>query len=285
MRLRKRRLPASGLVARARSNRLNPFPFSLVGLGAGLPLLLPFAWHHSTPLGGLALAGTFAAHAALAYGTFRPNNAWFGPVVTTIPAPTGREVWLTVDDGPDPHDTPRLLDLLDAADGARATFFVRGDHARAYPDLIREIVRRGHALGNHTDTHPQATFWLLGPARLRREMRRCSETLRQITGTAPRLFRAPVGLVNPFVHPAARAEGLRLMGWSARGFDGVSTARPDEVVARILADLRPGGIVLLHEGKRGPTGDPLNVRVLKKLLAALRERGWQPVVPAADFAA
>ena len=200
-------------------------------------------------------------------------------MLTTIPAPRNREIWLTIDDGPDPHDTPRLLDLLDAFDHARATFFVTGERARAYPDLLHEILRRGHALGNHTDTHPQRTFWRLGPGRLRRELGGCQEAVQTLTGVAPRLFRPPVGMVNPFVPAAVRACGLQTVGWSARGFDGVSTAEPGEVVRRILADLRPGGIVLLHEGKRSPVGDPLNVRVLKKLLQALRERGWQAVLP------
>ena len=80
--------------------------------------------------------------------------------------------------------------------------------------------------------------------------------------------------------PAAAAHGLRLVGWSARGFDGVThRAAPRAVVARILRDLRPGGIVLLHEGRRGPAGERVNVQALESLLAALTERGWRGVIP------
>ena len=247
-------------------------------VGLSLPAAVPFAWGHSAA--GLAALGVMAvSHGALLAGTLRPNNQWFGPVVTGF-VPTGGEVWLTIDDGPDPHDTPRLLDLLDAA-GAKATFFVRGDRARAHPELIEEIARRGHGLGNHTFSHPQATFWALGPWRLRREIGACSEVLRGITGRAPRLFRAPVGMVNPFVPAAVAAAGLRLVGWSARGFDGVVRhARDAEGVAgRIAADLRPGGIALLHEGRRDATGDALNVRPLERLLAVLAQRDWRAVVP------
>ena len=248
-------------------------------LGLAAPAALPFAWSHSAAAGLGALGVMAASHGALLAGTLRPNCAWFGPVVTGF-EPAGNEVWLTIDDGPDPDDTPRLLDRLDAA-GGKATFFVRGDRARAFPGLIEEIARRGHGLGNHTFSHLQATFWALGPGRLRREIGACSDVLREITGRPPRLFRAPVGMANPFVPAAAAAAGLRLVGWSARGFDGVARhARdPEGVVARILAALRPGGIALLHEGRRGAAGDALNVRPLEGLLAALAGRDWRAVVP------
>ncbi len=243
-----------------------------------LPLALPFAYGHSLASGVLATAWTLLVHGVLLCGTLRPNNQLFGSVITGFSPSHRDEIWLTVDDGPDPHDTPRLLDLLAAAD-ARATFFVRGDRARAHPELIREIVRRGHGVGNHTDTHPQATFWCLGPGRMQREIAGCQTALQAITGTAPRLFRAPVGMVNPFVHPAARAHGLTVVGWSARGFDGVSGFDPAEAVRLILRDLRPGGIALLHEGRRGPAGDAPNVRALRMLLAELQTRGWRAVLP------
>jgi peptidoglycan/xylan/chitin deacetylase (PgdA/CDA1 family) len=251
----------------------------LPALGLAAPVAVPFAWAHSVAAGTAALGLMAGAHGALLAGTLRPNCQWFGPVITGF-QPAGDEVWLTIDDGPDPHDTPRLLDLLDAA-GARATFFVRGDRARAYPELVAEIARHGHQLGNHTFSHPQATFWALGPVRLRREIESCNAALREITHATPRLFRAPVGMVNPFVPPAVDAAGLRLVGWSARGFDGVvrHARDADAVVARILSTLRPGGIALLHEGRRGPSGDALNVRPLAGLLEVLARRNWRCVLP------
>lgn len=221
-----------------------------------------------------------ASHAVLLYATLRPNNRIFGPVTTGFVPAKGDEVWLTIDDGPDPADTPRLLDLLDAH-GAQATFFVRGDRAQAHPKLLTEIVRRGHSLGNHTFHHPQATFWCLGPWRLRREIGGCSTILREHTGQTPRLFRAPVGMVNPFVHRAAATFGLQIIGWSARGFDGVlaHAAEPATVVQRIMTTLRPGGIVLLHEGRRGPGGEAVNVRAMELLLDGLAARRWRAALP------
>ena len=257
---------------------LRALPSLLAALGLLAVFILPFAWYHSVHAGLWVTAATLILHALLAYGTLRPNHAFFGPLTTHIPTPGGDEIWLTIDDGPDPHDTPCLLDLLDAA-GAKATFFVRGDHARAHPELVREILRRGHGLGNHTDTHPQATFWCLGPASLSREITGCQETLHHLTGTAPTLFRAPVGMINPFVPRAAAIHGLRLVGWSARGFDGVSTADPAEVVRLILRDLRPGGVVLLHEGRRNRRGEAINVQAMELLLPALRARDYRASLP------
>ena len=261
---------------------LRSFPPLLAALGLLAVFVLPFAWHHSIATGLWATAATLPLHALLAYGTLRPNHRFFGPLTTHVPAPGGHEIWLTIDDGPDPHDTPRLLDLLEAFD-AKATFFVRGDHTRAHPELVREVLRRGHGLGNHTDTHPQATFWCLGPARLDREIAACQATLRRLTGTAPTLFRAPVGMVNPFVPRAAAAHGLRLVGWSARGFDGVATADPAEVVRRILSDLRPGGIVLLHEGRRNRQGEAINLQAMQLLLPALQSQGYRAILPKLPF--
>lgn len=225
------------------------------------------------------LGSCAVSHGALAFATLRPNNPIFGPIITRF-EPEGEEVWLTVDDGPDPHDTPRLLDLLDSH-GARATFFLRGDRALAHPALVEEILRRGYGVGNHTLNHPQATFWCLGPGRMAREIGGCSDVLRGITGQEPGLFRAPVGHVNPFVHQAAARRGMHLIGWSARGFDGVDrhAVHPEAVVARILDGLRPGAIILLHEGRRAPDGEAVNIRSTELLLIALTERRWRGIVP------
>jgi peptidoglycan/xylan/chitin deacetylase (PgdA/CDA1 family) len=260
------------MAARLTSTRL------LLAAGIATPLAAPVIWQLSP---ALALGAMAASHAPLLYGTLRANAQLFGPVVTRF-APAGDEIWLTIDDGPHREDTPRLLDLLDGA-AARATFFVRGDHAQTNPDLIAEIRQRGHQLGNHSFSHPQATFWCLPPHRVAEEMAGCNEVLFQLTGEEPRLFRAPVGMANPFVHWTAGALGLRMIGWSARGYDGIaSRAQPEKVVERIGKDLRPGAIVLLHEGRFGPKGEALNARALKLLLAEIAQRGWRCVLPAEE---
>lgn len=174
----------------------------------------------------------------------RPSSQWLGPVVWHG---EGKEILMTIDDGPDPEDTPRLLDLLDER-GERAIFFMIGEKVGKFPELAREVVRRGHEIGNHTMTHPQATFWCAGPWRTWREIEECQNAIREATGVTPVWFRAPVGHRNLFTHPVAATLGLKVMAWSRRGYDAVS-ADLDGVLGRILP-VRRGDIVLMHEGTR-----------------------------------
>lgn len=219
----------------------------------------------------VGLPALMASHAAALWGTLRPDSRLFGPVLTRLPT-RARVVWLTIDDGPS-DDTPAILDLLDAH-GAKATFFVVGERARARPELLREIVRRGHDLGNHSDTHPQAWFWALGPSRMRREIDATQQAIAEITGASPRWFRAVVGMANPFLAAPLRAHGLARVGWSARGYDAV-VATPADVVARIERELAPGAIVLLHEG----AAHGRSVETLALLLKRIDELGYRCVLP------
>jgi peptidoglycan/xylan/chitin deacetylase (PgdA/CDA1 family) len=95
-------------------------------------------------------------------------------------------------------------------------------------------------------THPQATFWCAGPARTRREIEACSEAILEVTGESPKWFRAPVGHRNLFTHPVTDELGMKVMGWSRRGFDAIA-GNPRAVLARILP-VTGGDIVLMHEG-------------------------------------
>lgn len=227
---------------------------------------------------GRALAGLLGigglVHGAVLYGTLRRNSGWFGPLVTGF-EPGGREVWLTIDDGPDPRDTPGILDAL-ARHGAVATFFVVGQRVEAHRDLVRRMAREGHGVGNHTYSHPQATFWTLPPALMRREIRLGAEAVRTALGEWPRDFRSPVGMTNPFVHGALRDVGETLIGWTASGVDGLG-ARGQVVVDRIMQRVRPGGIIVVHEG-----GLPGRVETLEMLLGALAAEGYRCVLPGAD---
>jgi peptidoglycan/xylan/chitin deacetylase (PgdA/CDA1 family) len=172
------------------------------------------------------------------------NSSWFGPVETRFAA-NGPQLRLTIDDGPDPRQTPQILDLL-AREGVRAEFFVIGKNAAAHPELCRRMRDEGHLVQNHTFSHPSVSFWAAGPRRARREIARCSAAILKATGSEPTRFRAPVGLANPFVHLAANEVDLKLTGWSASGNDGVPH-NPASVVQKITASLQPGGIVLVHD--------------------------------------
>lgn len=219
----------------------------------------------------VGLPAMLASHAVFWWGVMKPGSALFSPVLVRLQT---REplVWLTIDDGPS-DDTPAILDLLDAH-RAKATFFVVGQRAQARPELLREIVRRGHGIGNHSQSHPQAWFWALGPGAMRRQVGDAQAAIAEITGTAPRWFRAVVGMANPFVSAPLREHGLARVAWSARGYDAVA-ADPAAVVARIERDLAPGAIVLLHEGARHGR----NVEVLALLLQRLEVLGYRTVLP------
>ncbi|MCP5533808.1 MAG: polysaccharide deacetylase family protein [Akkermansiaceae bacterium] len=170
-----------------------------------------------------------------------PTCPWLGPLTVRT---TGGPL-ITIDDGPDPRDTPVLLDLLDRHQ-RKAVFFLIGEKAAAHTELVREIVRRGHQIGNHTMTHPQASFWCAGPWRTRREIERCQSLLTEISGVAPRWFRAPVGHRNLFTHPVAADLGLEIMAWSRRGYDAVETDVP-KILSRLTTGIRDSDILLLHE--------------------------------------
>lgn len=219
---------------------------------------------------GLALLAVL--HLGVVWGTLRPGSRLFGPVIRRFAA-THREVWLTIDDGPS-DDTAAILDLLDAH-RARATFFLVGERARARPDLVGEIAARGHGIGNHSQTHPQARFWALGPRAMRREILDCQRTLTGITGTAPRWFRAVVGHANPFIHAPLREAGLSRLAWSARGYDAIRSD-PADIAARIARDLAPGAIVLLHEG--APHGR--SAEIVSAVLAEVKRANLRAVIPA-----
>lgn len=216
----------------------------------------------------------FGSHVPFLWATLKPDSRLFSPVLRRLPTQEAA-VWLTIDDGPS-ADTPAILDLLDSH-RAHATFFVVGERAAQRPDLVREIVRRGHDIGNHSQTHPQAWFWALGPRRMRAEIAQAQATLTAIIGTPPRWFRAVVGMANPFVSAPLREHGLTRTAWTARGFDAIAMD-PRGVVSRIERDLVPGAIVLLHEGARHGR----NVETLALLLQRLDALGYRAVLPG-DF--
>lgn len=209
------------------------------------------------------------SHALILYPTLRPNVNWLGPVVTRF-LTQENEVWLTIDDGPT-DDTQALLDLFDRH-GVKATFFVKGALASAHPEWTTEILRRGHSLANHTQTHPSGSFWCSLPGRIASEIDECNRALRQVTGTEPRWFRAPVGMKNPAVHPALAKRRMRLIGWTVRAFDAV-LSDPDEIFARIVPNLVPGAIIVLHQGREH------SLRVLERVITGAMERGFSFVIP------
>jgi len=224
----------------------------------------------------VAFVPLFVSHLLLLYPTLVANCQWWGPVMTRFRT-AEREVWLTIDDGPSPTDTLKILEILKTFD-AKATFFVIGERAEKYPHLITEILAQGHALANHTHAHPSWSFWCLGPRRIAREIAACAETLRTTAERPAIYFRAPAGMKNFFVHSALAHRGLLLIGWTVRGLDTIGRD-PLRVAERVEKDVVPGAIILLHEGKRTKREADFNPRCVELILQRLTARDYRFVIP------
>lgn len=210
-----------------------------------------------------------------------PKSSLLGPNIVELASGSPGGIYLTFDDGPNPDITPRVLDLLDQYQ-CRATFFVIGQHAREFPELLREIVRRGHAIGNHSDQHSY-TFALQGVRGFRKELEVSQEAIFSAIGTRPRYFRAPFGFRSPLLEPALCSTGLQLMSWTRRGFD-TRCESPEKILDRLTCKLKAGDILLLHDGPFGlqKEGGRVVLSVLLQLLEILKQKGLRSdVVPRA----
>jgi peptidoglycan/xylan/chitin deacetylase (PgdA/CDA1 family) len=243
-----------------------------VHLGAAAAVLArPHVWPW-------ALGAVAANHFALAACSLWPRSRLLGPNWTRLPARAGTTagVAITIDDGPEPEVTPQVLARL-AEYRACATFFCVGERVLRYPDLAQEIVRRGHAIENHSQRH-RHSFSLLGPMGMSLEISRAQESIFRVTGSRPRFFRAPAGLRNPFLDPVLVRLKLHLASWTRRGFDTVN-GDADAVFRRLANPLQAGDILLLHDGHaaHSRSGKPVILEVLPRLLDALTIKGLTPV--------
>jgi peptidoglycan/xylan/chitin deacetylase (PgdA/CDA1 family) len=231
-----------------------------------------------------ALGAVLANHAVLTAAGLWPRSRLLGPNWTRLPASAARgKVALTIDDGPDPSVTPRVLDQLDEQ-RAVASFFCVGELVERHAHLAREIVRRGHAIENHSQRHHH-NFSLLGPSAMRAEITRAQHSISQVTGLPPQFFRAPAGLRNPFLDPILKSLGLTLASWTRRGFDTVN-GDAGAVYRRLVNSLRGGDILLLHDGHAalGSAGIPVILEVLPRLLDTLHQHELTPVTLRAALA-
>ena len=263
--------PKSRLEPRWRPTPLVAVSMLLHAAAPATVLMLPDTW----PFAVGAIAGN---HLLLGFAGLTPRSSLLGPNLTRLPASSVArgEVALTIDDGPDPLVTPHVLDILDRH-GAKASFFCVGDEALRYPELCREIVRRGHAVENHSQSHSRY-FAAFGPRRTAAEVDHGQQTLRALTGETPRFFRPTAGLRSVFLDPVLARRGLRLASWTRRGFD-TREGRADLVLRRLVRNLHGGDILLLHDGNSARTaaGVPVIREVLPRLLDAIRDAGLHPV--------
>ena len=178
-------------------------------------------------------------------------------------------VALSFDDGPDPTYTPRVLDILKRY-GAKATFFEEGRMIRLHPDLVRRVIAEGHVLGNHTDTHPYIER--LSRDQVSSQIGACDDALASVVGVRTHLFRPPRGAWNPTVFHEAINHGDHIVLWSV-ALEHQATPLPMQMAARVLGIVRPGAIILMHDGAN--ISRESTIQALPLLLDGLRAKGYR----------
>ena len=207
----------------------------------------------------IGLAGVAVSAAALSagYQSMAPTGQWYGRTFTSLARGT-KQLALTYDDGPnDPH-TLRLLEGL-AKHNVRATFFLIGRYVQQRPDIVREVVKAGHVIGNHTFTHPLLTFKTA--AEVRKELSDCRSAIQDAVGEHSNLFRPPFGGRRPAVLHVVRDLGLEPIMWNVTGYDW--NAPPAAVIeTKVSSQMRGGDVVLLHDGGHKQMGADRSQTVL-----------------------
>ena len=191
------------------------------------------------------------------------GSVWRGPRAD-------RKVALTFDDGPDPEQTPRVLDIL-AEHGAKATFFLIGERAARAGALVRRIAAAGHDLGNHTWSH--RSLWLSGPGETGRQVRQGHDAIAQAAGAPPRFFRPPWGMTNLALFPVLRKLGTPCVFWTVQT-EGRRPAPAPVQVSRALRRARPGAIFDFHDADGVPGAGERLVAALPSMIEGLRAGGY-----------
>lgn len=186
------------------------------------------------------------------------------------------EFALTFDDGPDPHYTPLLLDLLKRYD-AKATFFVVGAHAEQNPDIIKRMHDEGHLIGIHNYVHK--TNWLMWPGTVKRQIKRTDDIIYGITGERSTYYRPPWGIVNLF--DFSKRSQVQIVLWSAMFGDWKVKQGVERLTEKLLDKLNPGEVMLLHDCGTTPGADPKapeNMLIaLERMLEEAQSRGLRSI--------
>ena len=203
---------------------------------------------------------------------FQPPVGGFGRAHTHGPR-NAKQIALTYDDGP---NTPSTLELLDALDdcGVKATFFWVGVNARSHPEIVRRAFAAGHVIGNHSMYHSRLSG--LKPFESA-HIDECAALLTDLIGVAPRLYRAPWGWLSPFETARLLSRGYEIIGWDTYTFDW-QIPSPDglEIAAQVERDVRPGSIVLFHDGIAGVeiADKPHTIRATVETIHRFRDWGF-----------
>lgn len=184
-------------------------------------------------------------------------------------SPQKREIALTFDDAPDTHFTPQVLDQLKKMN-VKATFFIVGNRAEKHPEMIARIVREGHAIGNHSYNHPN--FNKLNDTAFREQIQKTDQILQRLIGYKPVIVRPPYGNITEGQIKWLISQKKKIVNWNVDSLDWKNLTA-EQVMTNILADIRPGSIILQHSA--GGKGEDLSgtVQAIPKVIQKLRADG------------
>ena len=181
-----------------------------------------------------------------------------------------KQIAITFDDGPHPYQTKEILQILDRY-GVKATFFMVGVNVRNYPDVAKEVIKRGHEVGNHTFTHSHLD--LLDQSSVFDELARCEGTLEELCEYRPHLFRPPEGAITDHVLQCAHDGDYEIVLWSIDTRDW-EIKNAERIVECVLSQIKSGDIILMHDYIGRGTQTP---QALERLLPELIAKGFEPV--------
>ncbi len=227
------------------------------------------AWLPRTALSSMILWGAFSIFWV---GSTAPGVTWFGSVTAHGPR-SSNQIAITFDDGPNSSYTLQIAQILEDH-GVRGTFFEVGKAIVQQPDVTQELVARGHTVGNHSYNHGAVSY--LNP--FYPELDQTQKVFATAIGKCPTLFRPPHGTHTPFMSRIVDGANMRLINWDASAQDWVEND-PKALTANILAKVKPGSIILLHDGIDGNPGADRSVviKALNDLLDGLEAKGYQLV--------
>ena len=217
-----------------------------------------------------------AAGAAIAVSagsqSMSPTGQWYGHTFTGISAES-KQLALTYDDGPNDPYTLRLLEVL-AKHEVRATFFMIGRYVVQRPDIVREVSRAGHVIGNHTFSHPLLTLKSVGG--IKKELTDCEQALSDAIGVHSNLFRPPFGGRRPAVLRVANKLGLETVMWNVTGYDWDANSA-DDIERKVVRRVRGGNVILLHDGGHKEFGADRSrtVEASDRLISRYKSEGYE----------
>jgi len=226
----------------------------------------------------IVAAGSVAmAAAGLYYATVAVRSQWLGRTYWRGRRDTNA-VALTFDDGPSP-DTERILDVL-SEHSVSATFFMVGREVESFPGIAQRVLAEGHQVGNHSYSHPMYLFQRR--SKTLDQVRRAQDVIEETIGVMPTLARPPYGVRTRAYFGATSALDLVTVQWEVAGFDWKQIS-PRQIADKVLRKVRPGSIILLHDGdSAGKRSRTNTVEALPLIIKGLRDRHIQ-IAPLSDL--